>query len=166
MHDAGPTKSGETGATSDTVAIMIGMQNRGEASKTGHNQGILLDFPGVRRMLRRRKAAVAPTEHLFVLRQPEFRKLWKETVMAMGIEGMVGKPHSVRHTGPSRDVFLGYRGLREVQRRGRWRADASVLRYAKTHYYVRCLAQLPRDLLDRGSKLLEALGERAVPPLG
>ena len=166
VQDAGPTRSGEAGVVSDAVAIMLGMQSRGEASKTGHNQGLLIDFPGVRQMLRRRKAAVEPNEHLFSLRQPEYRRLWKEIVMEMGVEGLVGKPHSVRHTGPSRDVFLGYRGLREIQRRGRWRADASVLRYAKTHYYVRCMAQTPRDLIERGAELLEALGARAVPPLG
>ena len=44
-----------------------------------------------------------------------------------------GPPHALRHTGPSWDLFSGNRALDQVRACGRWRAETSVLRYAKTH---------------------------------
>ena len=61
--------------------------------------------------------------------------------------------HSLRHTGPSRDVYVGYRTLNEVKKRGRWKGKEGVERYSKVHIYVKALAHLSLELLERGQKL-------------
>ena len=40
-------------------------------------------------------------------------------------------PYQTRHSGPSLDRAVGFRGLPEVKSRGGWRADSSVARYEK-----------------------------------
>ena len=40
-------------------------------------------------------------------------------------------PYHMRHSGASSDLVLALRGLQDVKRRGRWRADSSLLRYTK-----------------------------------
>ena len=103
---------------------------------------------------------LAATDRVFKLSQQAYRKWWYKASDALGISDLVGRPHNVRHTGPSRDIYARYRSLKEVQRRGRWRVDSSVLRYSKSHEYARALARSPPDLLAKGARLLELLGEK------
>ena len=88
------------------------------------------------------------------------RKQDWEVLAYLGISDLVGLPHSIRHTGPSYDVLVAYRDLREVQRRGRWRSDSSVLRYSRSHAYTKVLAQAPEDLRLAGEALISSLGVR------
>ena len=75
----------------------------------------------------------------------------------------VGPPHSVRHSGPSRDHFLGVRNLDEIMKRGRWRGPASVQRYSKSHVYVQQMARQPRYIQERGHLILQRWGKRVLP---
>ena len=149
----------------DVVALLFGRRDRGERSKTGHGQGLLIDYPATRSMLRERLRNTAPGQRLFPITQHEYRRFWNATASDLGVAEIVGRPHNVRHTGPSYDVFIGYRDLRGVQRRGRWRVDASVLRYSKTHEYARALARAPAELTQRGRHLLQQLGQRSAVAL-
>ena len=151
--------------TGDVMALLFGRAERGERSKTGQGQGLLVDYPGTREMLRARLSQVSPGDKIFKISQRTYRQLWHAAATKMGISSLVGRPHNVRHTGPSRDVYIRYRYLRGVQRRGRWRFDASVLRYAKTHEYARALARAPPALMSKGLDHLTALGERTETPL-
>lgn len=48
--------------------------------------------------------------------------------------------------------------------RGRWKVEASVQRYSKTHVYLRALAEMKPDLVARGARLYEQLGRRQEVP--
>ena len=68
-------------------------------------------------------------------------------------------PHlcRLRHGGASADVATKTRTLDEVQKRGAWRSQASVARYAKPARLNQQLNALPKpvlkDLQDRAAKL-------------
>ena len=63
--------------------------------------------------------------------------------------------HSARHSGPSHDAAAGYRTVRQIQRRGPWALEKSVLRYM-THALVAAKTALASDIMDRGCRLLAA----------
>ena len=72
-----------------------------------------------------------------------YSKWWRWAAKkACGDTSGAGKPHSARHTGPSRDLTEGYRTLESIMKRGRWKALSSINRYAKPHAYYACLATL------------------------
>jgi hypothetical protein len=141
----------ERGAVEAT--LRLGVAERGESAKTGMRQGVRVDSPHVVAMLVRRKANLAPGERLFKLSKPAFVKAWVSAGDKLGID--LGPPHSIRHSGPAHDAATAYRTMWQIQRRGRWASERSVLRYAKTHAYVEARARAPAALLLRGEHLLE-----------
>ena len=56
-------------------------------------------------------------------------------------------PHSMRHAGPSIDMYNGVTTLAEVQTRGRWLSADSVRRYAKPAGLLRQLKKLSSTVL-------------------
>ena len=85
---------------------------------------------------------------------------------AGSLESTLAPPHALRHTGPSYDLLeqgspsRPYRTLAQVQHRGRWAAEKSVLRYGKTMFYLRALAAVPEHLVKYGERRRAALGSR------
>ena len=71
----------------------------------------------------------------------------------------------MRHSGPSRDLAEQYRTVAQAQRRGRWESDKSLVRYGKTHIYMRAFDELPVEIKARGEKILATWGERASTPV-
>ena len=63
--------------------------------------------------------------------------------------------------GPSTDFYGNHRDLLAIQRRGRWKATASVRRYEKAGRLIKQLTLLDRNLLARAKRnqvrLLELL---------
>eukprot|EP00969_Alexandrium_andersonii_P084394 3722640-Alexandrium_andersonii.AAC.1 len=47
IYDAGLTAVDEEGQQQPVVALVLGRAERGQKSKTGHNQGLLIDYPKV-----------------------------------------------------------------------------------------------------------------------
>ena len=68
----------------------------------------------------------------------------------------------LRHTGPSEDALEGYRALKDIRVRGRWRGKASLLRYAKKHSLLAAKARVPVRVKQLGEKRMRPLGERAA----
>ena len=89
--------------------------------------------------LLKRVAGREDSARLFTLDLAAFEKLTREAVKALGLAALRLSPHSWRHGGPSHDAYHGLRTLAEIQQRGRWRSQASVLRYEK---HGRLLRQL------------------------
>eukprot|EP00974_Lingulodinium_polyedra_P084474 8177027-Lingulodinium_polyedra.AAC.1 len=61
----------------------------------------------------------------------------------------------MRHSGPSIDLALGHRSLREAKKRGRWMSDSTVLRYerhARLGAEWSKLSPAQRELFAAGSK--------------
>ena len=115
-------------------------------------------------MLKARVKSRKPHEKMFKISKQKYRLAWMAIASFLGVNDMARKPHGIRHTGASYDCFVGYRNLKEIQRRGRCASDASALRYAKSHMYTRSLAQTPSAILAAGQQLISALGERSKHP--
>ena len=157
-------KAGDVVEAGGVTAIRLGAQERGERVKTGQEQGVLLDYPATRAMLQKRTQNLKAGDRVFPISQVAFRNYWYKATAELGVCELAGRPHNIRHTGPSFDVWAGYRDLREVQKRGRWRADASVTRYSKTHEYARSVSQVPPEILKAGEQKMRDLGERPDRP--
>ena len=56
--------------------------------------------------------------------------------------------HTLRHGGPSHDVWVGARDLHQVQKHGHWAAFASVSRYEK---HARLLRQIAKTTRHEGT---------------
>ena len=157
--DVADTRRNKGGADGD-MALLLGVQSRGERVKTGMHQGCVLDYPGVRAMLRKRLRGSQPDDKVFPLTQARYRDIFYKASTHLDVLQLVGRPHNVRHTGPSYDKSIAYRNLDSIQKRGRWLAAASVSRYSKVHEYTRAVAATPSTHLQRGAPLLRALGQR------
>ena len=57
-------------------------------------------------------------------------------------------PYQTRHSGASIDLCLSHRSMREVQSRGRWASDKSMLRYNKSAKLAQSMKQFDRRQLD------------------
>ena len=146
----------------EEVALFFGRAHRGESAKTGRNQGVRLDFPHSTDLVRQRvKLAPGATSKLFPISSATYQKWWR---LAAQEAGTTAPPHSCRHTGPSRDLATGYRDMLQVQRRGRWAAEKSVRRYAKTHAWIAVTNAQPPHVTSRGSELLSMRFPRPKVP--
>ena len=137
-------------------------------AKTGPNQGVRLDWSGTALMVRRRRACRKNDDLLFDLSQRKYQGSWLQAVarlqkLAPGLK--VGPPHSVRHSGPSRDAASGYRTIWQIQRRGRWRSESSCMRYAKTASWTAALARTPPAVAEYAKKAIALRGQRAAAAL-
>lgn len=127
------------------ASLLVGRGDRGEAAKAGTQQGVRADREGASRKLLHYKklAAKQSRKYLFSLRPSQFYALWNKACRRLRIDP--GPPHSLRHCGSSFDLLeqgaksKPYRTLGQVQTRGRWAAEKSVLRYGKTFFYLKSL---------------------------
>ncbi|CAK0874453.1 unnamed protein product [Prorocentrum cordatum] len=134
------------------VALRLGVTERGERTKTGARQGVLIDRRHVSDMLVRRKSERDPSDRVFSCSVDAYRPALRRACDDVGVEHF--PPHAARHSGPSHDAATGYRTAWAIQRRGRWASEKSVLRYMKTHALVAARAALPPNILERGSRLM------------
>ena len=147
----------------DEVSLRLGVAARQEKTKTGYHQGVRVDRPHVKAILRRRAAACHPKSKLFKITPAAFRLVWRQTCCRLGLD--LGPPHTLRHSGPSHDLYYSYRSILQIQRRGRWSSEKSSLRYAKTHTLIEARAALPPKVLEAGSLILSNRASRpAVAP--
>ena len=139
--------------------IRLGVAERGESTKTGMRQGVRIDYPVTIEMMQRRSANLKPGQRFFSKSSPQKnRTFWAAAAAALKVE--VGPVHSIRHSGPSHDATTGYRSMWQIQRRGRWSSERSVLRYAKSHAWLQARARVPEAILLKGAQLLATLAPR------
>jgi hypothetical protein len=141
------------------AAVSLGVVGRGETTKGGPRQGVVVDFPSTAEILRKRKAMIEEGERVF---PGGGRRFGDDLRAAVTKRGFKKRPaHAVRHTLPSFDGFTKFREQREIQKRGRWSAPASTHRYSKDHVYLEHLAMLDDETVKEGEALFLAWGERA-----
>jgi len=138
------------------VALHFGVRERGEATKTGSEQGVTVDRPWVKdalMQLHHTRPRGSRVFKRFAGRQGyrEFLQIWTDTAVLLGL-GWIGGPHALRHSGASSDLLHKHRGLKDIQLRGRWRSYNSVRRYAKTHMIVAANARAPDTTLECGRR--------------
>ena len=66
----------------------------------------------------------------------------RDAVQMLGLAPLVLSPHSLRHGGPSLDVYQGALDLEGARARGRWLVLNSCKRYAKSATLLRQVAKL------------------------
>ena len=143
------------GQDNDRVVLLLGRSRRGESSKTGRDQGVGLEDQYARKIINRRVAHLRPHQKVFDIKASHFRALWKEVADAVtGDQKLVGPPHSLRHTGASRDIASGRRSIEDIMIRGRWKVLASVSRYAKVHAWVEAYERQSERIKKEGGAIL------------
>ena len=137
------------------VTLLFGRSGRGESTKTGREQGVVLDTRRACEIVRDRCRDKKPSDRVFPLRSEKYRELWKAAAdhVSKG-RYSIGPPHSARHTGASRDAAENRRSLDEIMKRGRWKSLASVHRYAKPHTWFAAIAAQPDDVVELGRQLM------------
>ena len=135
------------------MALNFGVARRGERSKTGVDQGVILDYLSVAETLADHIAGKKPGDKVFDLTRQRYHDIYFQTAVRLGVE--VPPPHALRHCGPSYDAFTHFRTEAEIQRRGRWEAASSVKRYSRPSWYASVLARTPTGLIQRGRDLMQ-----------
>ena len=146
-----------------SVAAAFGLRESMLRSKTGWDQGVVFDEPYSLLVLRRRVKGLEPDGRVFPLSSSVYGRWWRAAARAvLGDPGGAGPPHTARHTGASRDMSEGRRTFEEVKRRGRWKSDDSVQRYARPHAWLEAVAAQPPEVYARGRAILDER-EKATP---
>ena len=144
-----------------SVAIILGTSERGERTKTGPNQGVVLDSQVLSRDVLRLKGAREPQQRLFPFAPSHYRSLWNQAKAALKMEWL-GPPHNLRHGGASRDLESKNRDLEGIRRRGRWKGLESVQRYTKVWVLAREREKLSKEQRTHGALLIEQRGQHSV----
>ena len=163
------------------VGLRLGDRTLGQKTKTGANQGAVLEWPLSRLLMKELVEGRDPDDQVFPFTQAAFRKVWARVLKDVGLEKM-GPPHGMRHAAAARFVALGG-DLEAARRRGRWATTSALQRYTKCHVLVEKLAELKasqcksgaafwrrpvqgtRDALERGPGAASPLGERLLRAL-
>ena len=137
-------------------------------AKTGPRQGVRLDWSGTILMMQRRVKERGPGRRLFDLTGRSYLNAWHEAKsriqQKIDPDFSIGPPHSVRHSGPSRDAADGYRSIWQIQRRGRLQSESSVMRYAKTASWTAARARSSQAVVAYGEPVLLQRGHRPEQP--
>ena len=142
----------------EKVVIALNPAGSGFVSKTGEfNESLQILRPWLGSALLRysRTRTPAATTRLWGFNLLQMRQVLHRAAKSLGLEKLNIVPYTARHTGASLDRLEDNLSLAEVQRRGRWKAEASVRRYEK-----RALAQEVAHLLP--PRLLQYCQETAA----
>lgn len=148
------------------VTVFLGNPRKGERTKTGVRQGVRVDRDGIaaRLLMYKKRAQRSGDKKVFRVTARQFWAAWIRACRRLGYNP--GPPHSLRHTCASFDMLeqgpelKAYRTIQQVQARGRWANDKSVLRYGKTHVYVQALGEVPAHVAALGARRARAVGCR------
>ena len=141
------------------ISLRLGVAERGETNK---KLGIIKELGAIIRTRRQffdaaSSARIQDSECSRYARML-FVAAWRDAGKKLGVD--LGPPHSLRHSGPAHDAWSNYRSIFQIQRRGRWSSERSVLRYSKTHSLVEQRAKVPKALLEKGARILSARAPR------
>ena len=132
-------------------------------SKTGQrDESVLLDRfdPCILDHIFRKRLRLRPEASLWSFPPELYRQMFEETVAMAGLLGLAPHPYSLRHGGASHDALHKKRDMIEIQKRGRWRAEASVRRYQKETRAVQEVERMGDEARRYGVKI-----DRLLPKL-
>jgi len=157
-------RTGDLSFHRGSMAIALGVSVRGESSKTGSNQGVVIRRGLVTDLLLALREAAPEGGRVFPITQADFRRQWHTVCRHLGLE-WAGPPHRLRHSGPSEDIARERTSLELVRRRGRWKSMQSVQRYSKTFALVKFRARMPPTTLAMGESIPHDLRAATVQAL-
>ena len=141
---------------------MLDARKRGETTKTGSRQGVVVERQWVAAWLQRhceQRRADGAT-FVFSMSLPDFRIRYARQLERLQIAAVLREcdaetPHGLRHGGAALMIGRGDE-RKHVKTRGRWDSDKSLKRYTKTHLLVAQRAALPAPVLALGRVFLSA----------
>ena len=126
----------------------FGRVSNGRSKVLGSDDSLPLDskilpwFPAFCEVL----AEGPPEEKIFDFSYQDLVREFGRSRRRLRIKRLV--PYQTRHSGASIDLCLSHRSLREVQSRGRWGSEKSMLRYNKSAKLAQSMKQFDRRQLD------------------
>ena len=153
-HDLFSMRRGDLSRDGDEFAISLGRRHRGDSTKTGTDQGVIVDRIWLGELLAGWEQRVHNGDLLWTIDPGLYRKQWVEAKDEAGL-GWLGPAHSVRHSGPALQAYLNQRSLESIRRRGRWTSLGSVQRYTKTHKLVEARSRLSHDQRAEGDSFFK-----------
>ena len=132
-------------------SVIIKDQDQGPPDKTGtFDNTLILDNPATESwlgpLLHRLAKHRGRDHHLFNFTKEDFRKEFEVAAKLLGLKGVVA--YQLRHGGASEDLNSKVRDYQPSSKRGRWRTDSSVRRYAKTGKIQKLLQELDPHVLE------------------
>ena len=82
-------------------------------------------------LIARVKVKLPADDFLVNMLPADFNRVFTDICNELGLQRLHPVPYMLRHAGASLDLAMQARTLGKVKRRGRWKADASLKRYAK-----------------------------------
>jgi len=95
-------------------------------------------------------ARLTPEEPLWCLSGTRLIAMFKDSVDSLGMSHLAPVRYSLRHGGASDDAISKRRSLLEIKKRGQWRTDQSLKRYAKESKVSEELQKIPLAVLEYG----------------
>ena len=130
---------------------------------------MVLDHPQLRWLgshLDRLKSGKNPKAPIWPFDREAFSRAFAAAVSAVGIKEWGVVLYSLRHSGPSWDRATKRLSLAEIQRRGRWLSEKTVIRYERSARTLALLSEQPQVFLvylRRCAKSLQAFVEGGAP---
>ena len=146
--------------------LLLGPLDTRKPTKTGvFDDCVILDHPQllwIGKHLKALKARSSPDDPIWPFGRPAYHSKFMQAVQAAGLESWGVVPYSLRHSGPSWDRATRRLTLQEIQRRGRWLNERSVIRYERSARTLALLSGQPPAFLaylHRCAKCLRAYVE-------
>ena len=137
--------TGRSGAES-AWSLLLGPIELRKPTKTGiFDDCVMLDHPELlwtTEHLARYKALGDQSDRLWPWTREAYEREFAIVVKRLGLSSWGLVPYSLRHSGPSWDRSMNRLSLAEVQRRGRWLDQRTVMRYEKSSRTSALLADL------------------------
>ena len=137
------------GAEFKNWSIVLGATDAAEPQPTKqriYDDAVILDhgeLSFLNELLEWQVATHPDKNRLWDFDEVQFLFAFCRAAASAGLEQLRLVPHSLRHAGPSWDAMTGRRSQREIQRRGRWAATSSVVRYERSSKVASLLQELP-----------------------
>jgi hypothetical protein len=120
------------------VSLLLGILERGESTKTGTMQGVLVQDPALKQFFKSRKEEVGDDGLVFPFPLKDYRAAFAEAMTEEGLAELLddGSVHLFRHSGAA--LFVQEQGWSQgrLQLHGRWGSKKSVVTYGKKHLLV------------------------------
>ena len=153
-------------------SLVLGARDVGPTKTNIYDDAVILNHPSlqwVSGLLERQVASHPGMAPLWDFDDMEFKVAFVRAAELSGLGHLGLTPYHLRHAGPSWDALTGLRGQREIQRRGRWASQTSVVRYERASQVVGALQRLPDVTLVYlhacKMHLAEIMLDQALPPV-
>ncbi|CAK0850032.1 unnamed protein product [Prorocentrum cordatum] len=132
-----------------------------QAGKTGvYDDAVVIDMDAwLCPALACARATLKPDDLIMDLSFVEYRRVFIEGAVLMGLGPLEPHPCQLRRGGASEDLTLGRRSAEQVRLRGRWATFVSVKRYAKDARLLDTLSSVAPEVFIYGNLVLNSLSE-------